>query len=44
MTEKKRPFVGYIVSGEPVTTRKAIEAGMIKQSKAVEKPHDAPKK
>jgi hypothetical protein len=35
MTKK---FTGFVVSGGPVTTQKAREAGIIKGSKVVEKP------
>ncbi len=42
MTENERPFTGFIVSGEPVTTQKAREAGIIKKSKVTEKPEDYP--
>jgi hypothetical protein len=36
--EEKRPFVGTIIAGEPVTTEKAREAGIIKKSKVTEEP------
>lgn len=38
MTENERPFTGFVVSGEPVTTQKAREAGIIKKSKVTDKP------
>lgn len=38
--ETKRPFTGHIISGEPVTTEKAREAGIIKKSKVTDKPED----
>lgn len=40
--ENERPFTGFVISGEPVTTQKAREAGIIKKSKAIEKPEENP--
>lgn len=34
--EEKRKFTGFIISGEPVTTKKAREAGIIKKSKVIQ--------
>jgi hypothetical protein len=42
MEEYKRPFVGVVISEEPVTTEKAIQAGIIKKSKVKEKPEKKP--
>ena len=42
MTEEKRPFTGTVISGEPVTTQKAREAGIIKKSKVTEEPEEQP--
>lgn len=41
--DEKRPFVGTIIAGEPVTTGKAREAGIIKKSKVTDKPEEKPK-
>lgn len=40
--ETERPFTGFVVSGEPVTTQKAREAGIIKKSKVTDKPEEKP--
>lgn len=42
MMEEKRKFTGVVISGCPVTTQKAREAGIIKTSKVNEKPEEKP--
>ncbi len=30
MTEPKRPFVGHVISGKPVTIEESVKAGLVK--------------